>query len=289
MNHMKIDLHIHTSTGSDGALPMNEVFRVAKKRDIDFLSITDHDSIEHQGKAIELAAANHLRYITGVELNVTFPHQGKAISLDFLGYGYDYENNALKEKLRLIREHREKRARQIIDNLNAEFKRENRPLFTDKDLRKMQAGVDGILSRPHIADYLIKKEIVSNRQEAFDRYLVKCDVPKYPLPPDEAAELIRGAGGRLVFAHPNDPNGTSLTGVTKNLTEQTTIIEKNMLKHIDGVECWHSRNDAATTKHYIEFCKKQNILMTGGSDCHQKPILMGTVEVAEMVAGEFIK
>jgi predicted metal-dependent phosphoesterase TrpH len=284
---MKIDLHIHTSTGSDGALPIKEVFAEAKRRKIGFLSITDHDSIQHQGKAIELAAVNSIKYITGVELNVTFPYNEKSVSLDFLGYGYDYENPALKEKLHLIREHRLKRARQIIDNLNTEFKRENRPLFTDTDLKKMQEGVDGILSRPHIADYLIKKGVAGNRQEAFDRYLVKCDVPKYPLLLDEAAELIRGAGGRLVLAHPNDPNGTSLIAVTRNLTEQTTIIEQNMLEYIDGIECWHSRNDTATTAHYIEFCKKHSILMTGGSDCHQKPILMGTVEVADFVTGQF--
>jgi predicted metal-dependent phosphoesterase TrpH len=284
---MKIDLHIHTSTGSDGALSMEAVLVEARKRKIGFLSITDHDSIEHQGKAIDLAEKRGINYVTGVELNVTFPYRDKAISLDFLGYGYDYENAALKVKLELIREHRVKRARQIIENLNDEFKNENRPLFTDTDLKKMQEGVDGVLSRPHIADYLMKKGIVSNRQEAFDRYLVKCDVPKYPLLLEEASVLVRGASGKLVLAHPNDPNGTSLISVTKNLVEQTDIIRKNMLELIDGVECWHSRNDAATTKYYIEFCKKQNILMTGGSDCHQKPVIMGTVQVAEMVAGEF--
>lgn len=284
---VKIDLHIHTKTGSDGAWSMEDVFLEAKRRKIDFLSITDHDSVEHQGKAIKLAEKHSIKYITGVELNVTFSYQGKAVSLDFLGYGYDYKNAALNAKLRVIREHREKRARQIIDNLNTEFKKENRPLFTDKDLRKMQEGVDGILSRPHIADYLLKKGIVSNRQEAFDRYLVKCDVPKYPLSLEEASELMRRANGKIVLAHPNDPNGTSLISVTKDLTEQTEIIERNMLGLIDGVECWHSRHDAAATRHYIEFCKKHKLLMTGGSDCHQKPIIMGTVEVGEMVAGEF--
>jgi predicted metal-dependent phosphoesterase TrpH len=286
---MKIDLHIHTSTGSDGALSIEEVFIEAKKRNIGFLSITDHDSIEHQGKAIALAASHHIKYVTGVELNVTFLYKNKSVSLDYLGYGYDYNNRALKDKLQLIREHREKRARQIVDNLNTEFKKESRPLFTDTDLRKMQEGVDGILSRPHIADYLIKKGVVSSRQEAFDRYLVKCDVPKYPLSLEEAAALVRGAGGLLAFAHPNDPNGTSLAGVTKDLVEQTKIIKEHMMKYIDGIECWHSRNDKATTSHYIEFCKKHNLLMTGGSDCHQKPILMGTVEVPEWVAGQFEK
>jgi predicted metal-dependent phosphoesterase TrpH len=284
---MKIDLHIHTSTGSDGGLPMEAVFREAGRRKIDLLSITDHDSIEHQGKAIELAEKHGIRYVTGVELNVTFTYQGKSLSLDYLGYGYDYRNPAFKEKLQVIREHRVKRARQILDNLNVEFTKENRPLFTEADLQKMQEGVDGILSRPHIADYLIKKGVVGSRQEAFDRYLVKCDVPKYPLTLAEASALVKGAGGRLVLAHPNDPNGTSLISVTKDLAEQTNIIREYMLEFIDGIECWHSRSDGTTTKHYIDFCKKYDLLMTGGSDCHQKPILMGTVDVPDFVAGQF--
>ena len=40
---MKIDLHVHTSTGSDGALPVEEVIAEAKRRNIGFLSITDHN------------------------------------------------------------------------------------------------------------------------------------------------------------------------------------------------------------------------------------------------------
>jgi 3',5'-nucleoside bisphosphate phosphatase len=284
---MKIDLHIHTSTGSDGALSLEEVFEEAARRKIDLISITDHDAIVHQGQALKLAKAHGITGITGVELNVTFPYQGKSLSLDFLAYGYDYANNALKQKLQLIRNHREKRARQIVANLNGEFTREDRPLFTDEDLTKMQEGVDGILSRPHIADYLIKKGIVGSRQEAFDKYLVKCDVPKYPLSLEEASALIHGAGGRLALAHPNDPNGTSLFSVTKDLGGQTKIIKEQMLELIDGVECWHSRADMPTTKHYIDFCRRYGLLMTGGSDCHQKPILMGMIDVAEMVAGQF--
>ncbi len=284
---MKIDLHIHTSTGSDGALTIQEVFAEAKKRNIDLLSITDHDAIDHQGQAVELAKKHKIAYITGVELNVTFPYAGKSVSLDFLGYGYDYTSPAFKNKLHLIREHRQKRAHQIIANLNAEFKNESLPLFSDEDLNKMQEGVDGILSRPHIADYLIKKGVVGSRQEAFDKYLVKCDVPKYPLTLEEASALLRGAGGRLVLAHPNDPNGTSLVAITRDLAEQTEIIREHMLDYIEGVECWHSRNNAATTSHYIEFCRKHGLLMTGGSDCHQKPILLGTVPVPDFVAEQF--
>ncbi len=133
----------------------------------------------------------------------------------------------------------------------------------------------------------MRKGIVGTIQEAFDRYLVKCDVPKYPLYPEEASRLVRNAGGIIVLAHPNDPHGTSLVSLTKSLHEQTEIIEESILRYIDGVECWHSRNDALTTNHYIKFARKHGLIMTGGSDCHQKPIRIGTVKVPEYVAKQF--
>jgi PHP family Zn ribbon phosphoesterase len=45
---MKIDLHIHTKTCSDGNLSIEEVFKEAKKRNINFMSTTDHDCIDCQ-------------------------------------------------------------------------------------------------------------------------------------------------------------------------------------------------------------------------------------------------
>jgi len=112
-------------------------------------------------------------------------------------------------------------------------------------------------------------------------------VPKYPLSLAEASRLIRNVGGVLIHAHPDDPNGTSLVSITSNLDEQTNIIEEYMLEYIDGVECRHSRHDAKTAAYYIEFAQKQNLLMTGGSDCHQKPILMGTQDKPDYVAEQF--
>jgi len=288
---MKIDLHIHSKTCSDGNLTVEEIIKEAKNRNIGLISITDHDSIDCQEKAMVLARKNGIRYISGVELNVTFSHpryhEGKSISLDFLGYQYDMKNEELKDKLQQIAKYREERAAKILNNINVEFEKEGIEKLTDKDWREIQASVDGVLGRPHIADYLVRKGIVRSRQEAFDKYLVKADAPKYPLYIEEASRLVRNAGGILVFAHPNDPHGTSLVTLTKSLPEQTEIIEESMLNYIDGVECWHSRNDAQTTNHYIKFAKKHGLIMTGGSDCHQKPILMGTVKVPEYVADQF--
>ena len=234
---MIIDLHIH-SKSSDGALTVEEIVKEAKIRNIGFMSITDHDSIGCQEIAMDLAGKAGIRYVSGVELNVTFSHpkyhEGKAVSLDFLGYQFDAKSKELKNKLQQMANYREERAAKILANLNSEFEKEGIKKLTKNDFEEIQASVDGTLGRPHIADYLVKKGIVRNRQEAFDKYLVKCDVPKYPLYIEEASRLVRNAGGKLVLAHPNDPHGTSLVALTKSLPEQTKIIEESMLDFIDG-------------------------------------------------------
>jgi predicted metal-dependent phosphoesterase TrpH len=286
---VRIDLHIHTKTCSDGNLPIEDVFQEAGKREINLISITDHDSVDCQKTAIALAKKQGMTYVTGIELNVTLHYRetDKDVSLDFLGYGYDIGNQELKDKLKLLKEHREKRALQILANLNAEFKKEGIQRFTEEDIRKIENSVDGVFGRPHIANYLIEKGIVKDKEEAFDKYLVRCDVPKYPLSLAEASRLIRNAGGVLVHAHPDDPHGTSLATITHNLEEQTKVIERYMLQYVDGVECWHSRHDEKATAHYIEFAKKHGMLMTGGTDCHQKPIIMGTLDMPDWVAEQF--
>jgi predicted metal-dependent phosphoesterase TrpH len=287
-----IDLHIH-SKASDGAFSVEQIIAEAKARKISFMSITDHDNIHCQTQAVEHAKQSGIQYVTGVELNVTFscPEllDGKAVSLDFLGYQYDPQNHALVTKLETMAKYREERATKILANLNAEFEKENITALSREDFRQIQESVDGTLGRPHIADYLIKKGIVTSRQEAFDKYLVKCDVPKYPLHLPEASQLILDAGGKLILAHPNDPHGTSLVAFSKVLAEQCQIVKEHMLPYIDGMECWHSRATPETTKFYVAFAKQKHLMMTGGSDCHQRPVIMGTVEVPKWVEDQFVQ
>jgi len=291
---MKIDLHIHSKEGSDGHWNLAEIFAEgARKRQIDIISITDHDSISAQGQALELAQTHGMMYITGVELNVVFSHPGykggKIVSLDCLGYQFDIDNAALVEKLNALRAYRKRRAVLILENLNCAFAEQGLPAFTMADLEAIEAGVDGAIGRPHIAEYMVNKGIVANLKEAFDRYLVRCDVPKLPLSLQEASELIRGAGGKLILAHPNDPNGTSLVSLTSSVQEQLQIIHDAMMAYVDGIECWHSRHDAGTTAAYVTFARSAGLIISGGSDCHQHPVLMGEVAVPDYVGEQFLE
>lgn len=283
-----IDLHIHSKDCSDGKMGLEEIFSEAKQRNIKVISITDHDSIECQERAKELAKLHGMYYITGVELNISFRFSDlRPISLDILGYQFDIYNDALNKKLKELREYRKKRAKKILEKVNKELIKDGIRPFTYEDMKEIEKEAKGSLGRPHIADYMIKKGIVKSRKEAFEKYLIRCDVPKLPLLLEEASELIRGAGGKAILAHPNNPKGTSLYTITNSIPEQLRIIEENMLSYLDGIECWHSAHDEITVKEYLNFAKKHGLLVTGGSDCHQQPIIMGTVKVPLMVAEQF--
>ncbi|MBN2123838.1 MAG: PHP domain-containing protein [Deltaproteobacteria bacterium] len=286
----RIDLHIHSSA-SDGRMGVEEIVSEAKKRGLRLISITDHDTLDAQGEAAALARRRGILYLHGVELSVSFPHpyygDEKAVSLDFLGYRFDIRYAPLQDRLRELRAYREKRAMKILANINTELAGEGKDLLTPGDMKAIQDSVDGTFGRPHIADYLVKRDLVSSRQEAFDRYLVRCNVPKMPLSLEEASGLIRGAGGKLMLAHPNHPRGTSLIKLTASLREQQEIVREAMLPFIDGIECWHSAHDAETSESYLRFARLHGLMVTGGSDCHQQPLLIGTVPVPDDVAAQF--
>ncbi|MFC1866863.1 PHP domain-containing protein, partial [Thermodesulfobacteriota bacterium] len=230
-------------------------------------------------------------YFSGLELSVSFSHpayrDSKPVSLDFLAYQYNPHYHPLINKLKGLREYRKKRAEQILEKINQELIRENLQAFNHKDLEAIESFVDGAFGRPHIADYMIKKGIVTNRKDAFEKYLVKCNVPKMHLSLSEAHELVKGAGGKMILAHPNHPRGTSLTKFTTDLEEQQRIIREAILPYVDGIECWHSEHDQKSTRSYIEFAKNMELMVTGGSDCHQQPLLLGTVDVPDYVATQF--
>ncbi len=317
---MKIDLHIH-SNNSDGEFSVKEIINEASLRGIGILSITDHDNIDGQLEAKRLTKDEGIRYTNGVELNVIFSDtditQGKDISLDLLGYDFDTQDKKFQQTLKKIRDFRLKRIEKIFKNINAEFKKESINKLEPDDLKGFIKSVDGTIGRPHLAQFLITKGKVNSIQEAFDKYLIKCDEPKYRFLIEEAAETIRNIGGNAVLAHPNDWHGTSLTKLSENrykeltnspiknkegytdaylkwldsdvnLSWQKELIENKLIDYLDGIECWHSRHGPYTSKFFYKFTKQQGLLATGGSDCHQHPIMMGNIAIPKEILTRFL-
>lgn len=84
----KVDLHIHT-TESDGELTPEEIIEYVEKNQIEYFSITDHNSIKaYQKEEIR----NHPKVIMGVEFDCFY----KGNLIHILGYGIDINNEDLK-------------------------------------------------------------------------------------------------------------------------------------------------------------------------------------------------
>ena len=270
---MKIDLHIHT-TASDGRLTPSEVIRRAAQLGVEVVAITDHDSVGGIEEALsEARKYPHMMVIPGIEMGADVPKD----EMHILGYFVDRHSSVFCEKLRMLRSSRSIRSQTMVSRLA------DMGIILDWD-RVVRIANGASIGRPHIAQAILEYGYVSVLQEAFDKYLVRCDVSKYPLTLPEASELIHKAGGILVLAHGNEPGGTSLATVTRNLVTQARIIKENMLEYINGLECWHPGHDEATIKQYVGFSRENGLVVTGGSDCHQKPIIMGTVHVPKIVA-----
>lgn len=63
----KANLHIHTLT-SDGIYTTKKILKEAKRRDVDIISITDHNAIKGSLKACKLASDFDITVIPGIEI-----------------------------------------------------------------------------------------------------------------------------------------------------------------------------------------------------------------------------
>ena len=62
------DLHVHTKL-SDGSLGMDDVIFYAKRSGMDFLSLTDHDTMAATTRAVVMGNRIGIHIIPGVELS----------------------------------------------------------------------------------------------------------------------------------------------------------------------------------------------------------------------------
>src|SRR5690606_46553 len=102
---LNADLHCH-SVVSDGTLTPEQLAARARANGVDLWSLTDHDEVGGQQRALEAARAEGLRYLTGVEVSVTFADE----TVHIVGLGFDHTDPRLAEGLADTRDGRGPRA-----------------------------------------------------------------------------------------------------------------------------------------------------------------------------------
>ncbi|GBL05484.1 PHP domain-containing protein [Glaciecola sp. KUL10] len=248
-----IDLHSHT-THSDGALSPQELVMRAQQMQIDVLAITDHDTVSAISVAKEFAQKNDIKLeiVTGVELSTSW----HGFDIHILGYNMDIDDPVLLKRLAAQLQERDERAKRICDKL-AKCGIEN----VYEDALNHANGAQ--ISRNHIANVLVDRQVCATHQLAFSKYLGKGKrayaTPKW-ITIQTAVEWITQAGGQAVIAHPSHYDMS-----TKWLRRLTTEF-----KAAGGVamEVTHPNMQKQTKSLLLEVALSSELLGSAGSDFH---------------------
>jgi predicted metal-dependent phosphoesterase TrpH len=246
MSHGFVDLHCH-STASDGTLPPREVVQLARESNLSALALTDHDTVEGCARMSGACQTHNIEFIPATELTA----EVDGIELHMLGYFLNIESPELLEEIRRFQHGRTERIKEIVSRL----KQLNVPLEEEDVFSLANCNSPG---RPHVARALIERKVCNSLDEAFERFLKKnrpAWVPKQKMSAEGALQIIHDAGGLAVLAHP---------GLARSEEAIPALIEAGL----DGIECFHTRHSPSASEYYVTVAEENNLLVTGGSDCH---------------------
>lgn len=248
---MSVDLHLHTYY-SDGSWSPKELVEKAIALKLTHIAITDHDTVAAIEPA-QIVAQGRIEIIAGVEINCVMPSEsGDHLDVHILGYFVDTKSKSLLDLLARQQNARNQYVSDIIKRLAQEG------ITLTYDEIKSQAGI-GSIGRPHISQVMVSRGFATDKQDAFTKYLLRtspCFVERQSVSPQEAIAAIMQAGGVASLAHPARTPGID------------EAIIKLKAHGLAAIEAYHRKHSLNTVKHYLRFAHKNNLAITGGSDCH---------------------
>ena len=247
------DMHIHTIE-SDGEYSIREIFEKASVKNIEALCISDHDSFEHFDEIKEEANTFNIRTLPAVEVSTVY--QEKEIHI--LAYGVNKQHKLFNQQLAKIRDSREKRAEQIVEQLKKHFS-------VDISFENIKKRASKNLGRPHIAKELVEQGFAKDINDAFKKFIgqgSKANIEKYKIDTLRALQMIKYAGGISFIAHIGRYYSFKMLDVFR----------KNGL---DGIELYHPSHTEEIRKKLIKYANKNNMMVSGGSDFHSESINYG--------------
>jgi 3',5'-nucleoside bisphosphate phosphatase len=249
---LNADLHCH-SIVSDGTLTPEALAQRASANGVELWALTDHDEVGGQERAAAAAKALGMKYLTGVEISVTFLGQ----TVHILGFGFDADNAQLVQGLLQTRSGRGERAQAMSDGLakvGIKGAYEGALQFV---------GNPELISRTHFARFLVESGVCKETNEVFRKYLTEGKpgfVEHRWATLKDAVTWIVQAGGMAVIAHPArykfSPN------------EEFALFTEFKGFGGQGVEVVTGSHTPAEYFTYAETAKEFGLAASRGSDFH---------------------
>lgn len=260
-----IDLHMHT-INSDGSDTPEEILNKCEKLNLEYISITDHDTCKSYE---DLKNANISKIFTGIIIpgcEITSTYKGRVIEI--LAYGIDtsYINNWMKKYYtdELINSRINYYKNQVLKNLN-NLNIEINETRLDEGFSFEWAIHNQLIENKEENEKILGKGILDNRRFLFRNGFANpasplfVDFSSYRPTPKEVVDLIHSAGGKAFLAHPYQYS-------FDNIPEMITELRKEC--SLDGIEAFHSSFTLDQMLELQEYAKKNNLYISGGSDYH---------------------
>ncbi|UPK74045.1 PHP domain-containing protein [Nocardioidaceae bacterium SCSIO 66511] len=249
---LRIDLHTH-SDRSDGTDSPAELVRKAHASGLDVVALTDHDSMAGWEEAERAAADVGITLVRGLEISCE--HEGSSVHL--LAYEPDPQYARLLAELERVLAGRNGRLPRTIERLRA--------LGMTISVEDVHAVAEDAVAtgRPHVADALVARGYVANRDEAFDRFLKAgrpAYVHRYAADLTAMIELVVEAGGVAVIAHP--------WGRRAGSALDRDAIADLQAAGLSGVEVDHNDHPEPVREELRAIARDLDLIVTGSSDYH---------------------
>lgn len=270
------DLHNHT-TASDGDFSPEEMVAKAKGMGISAVGITDHDTIKGLDSSIEAGRKYGIEVVPGVEISIRFKRPFFTGTLHLLCY-FSHDllgNKAFRDELEttLGNGRGEKLVRVRVKEINRFFGPKGKtPILlqniTVEEILEYSSNVTrrhfalALNENHHIDDLDVINKIIGNKSPAYvpsgiDLYTARIFLKKFPV--------------ISVLAHPAAGSFPG-KGHYNEVLPSIEIVEKLFPEFIEaGLKGLEINYPAHIQKHrdiLSAWAEKYNLIVTGGSDCH---------------------
>jgi len=255
-----------------------EVVALAARVGVQVLAITDHDSVDGVDEALAAGERYGVEVVPAIELSIRNEPHRDFVDIDLLGYWIDHHHPRLQQVLLQVLEGRVEQKRMQVERLQE--------LGYHITWEEVLAEAKGVPGRPHIAEVLMRHhpDEFPTMDAVFATVLRNNGPVSMPRPfalrLEEAAALIREAGGLPVLAHP---------GLYTDVQDLEGMITRAARLGVLGLEVWYPYDKTrvcsdcspqalkAFIQRFDRLSDQLGLAKTGGSDFHgqRKGILLG--------------
>ncbi len=250
------DFHIHCAPQSSCASQtLQEAIEQAAAAGIKVLSLCNHNTVEGLEEAKKECDKRGIEFVNGIEISVSIHSQNEKIDnkvIHLLGYNYRLEKTVFEE---------------FFKELNINYDKYIEEFSTY--LIKKGYIVSGAKSMREIRQVLVKKGYFQTEKDA--KQFLRVEQTQSRIPDEKcslegAMQLIKNAGGLVIWAHPNNAEH-HLPIEEEEIVEILNILCANGL---DGIEVFHPNTveEVDTVNFLLDIAKEKKLLITLGSDTH---------------------